>query len=433
MNMIKLDPGFGKSSQMSQSASQRGKAKDEDDTFANMIALDHRSERADVAVAKDGRQTQSRQKEGESDKKESPDQETQSSSSQEEVQSSSEPTVTTSAAVVEADLVDPLADLAQDALDAQALASSVVTEAPVEEIVATQVVSQEETVVEKDDFSDEEAAAAAIYATLTTPGMSQTTVLAAPEEEIAPVIEADQGSTLVATDDSQVITEGVTEVDASLNLTSEVGPLGIEHDSVTMDEGMKVMIKAGPFVRITGTAVLGENELPTLVVGAFGQKLVHADHLQLIGGGRMIDKTLPLPEVPIDVESLQMQIRDTLRVAIRDRSRSAELTLEPPDWGRLNIKIQVTRSEVNLNFTATNERVKETLEGSADELRKALANQGLHLGQLNVGLNQNGRGQEGQDFIAVEDAEKIKKANNPRLSRLSKWAQSGATSVDRVV
>lgn len=82
--------------------------------------------------------------------------------------------------------------------------------------------------------------------------------------------------------------------------------------------------------------------------------------------------------------------------------QAAELTLNPPDMGSIEISLQLDKdkSTATATFVSTNAEVRETIETALPRLREMLAGVGIELGQTNVSAesfrqasgNENGAG-----------------------------------------
>ena len=82
------------------------------------------------------------------------------------------------------------------------------------------------------------------------------------------------------------------------------------------------------------------------------------------------------------IEQVAQQIE---RMTQRPNEQSITLQLDPPDWGRLEIRIQVEGSEVHTWLLTEHEFARRALEQSAQSLREQLAQRGLQLGAFHVG------------------------------------------------
>lgn len=82
------------------------------------------------------------------------------------------------------------------------------------------------------------------------------------------------------------------------------------------------------------------------------------------------------------IEQVAQQIE---HITQRPKEQSITLQIDPPDWGRLEIRIQVEGSKVHTWLLTEHDFVRRALEQSAQSLREQLAQRGLQLGAFNVG------------------------------------------------
>jgi flagellar hook-length control protein FliK len=65
-------------------------------------------------------------------------------------------------------------------------------------------------------------------------------------------------------------------------------------------------------------------------------------------------------------------------------NRVAEIKLDPPELGSLNVRIQINQDQVNLSFTSPHAHVRDAVEQSLPRLREMFAEQGLQLQDSSV-------------------------------------------------
>ena len=65
-------------------------------------------------------------------------------------------------------------------------------------------------------------------------------------------------------------------------------------------------------------------------------------------------------------------------------NRVAEIKLDPPELGSLNVRIQINQDQVNLSFTSPHAHVRDAVEQSLPRLREMFAEQGLELQDSSV-------------------------------------------------
>ncbi|MCP4042133.1 MAG: flagellar hook-length control protein FliK [Gammaproteobacteria bacterium] len=73
----------------------------------------------------------------------------------------------------------------------------------------------------------------------------------------------------------------------------------------------------------------------------------------------------------------------------------AELRLNPPELGPLEVRISVNREDASIQFTALHPSVREALETALPRLRDMLQENGLNLAQ--VGVSGQGAGNDGRE------------------------------------
>lgn len=90
---------------------------------------------------------------------------------------------------------------------------------------------------------------------------------------------------------------------------------------------------------------------------------------------------------------------------ISQKMQSAELKLNPPQLGAVEIRITVQHDQVNLHFSTPHAVVKDSLEESMPRLREVLQESGLNLADVDVSqqdsTNRQNRGEEA-DFRAAQ-------------------------------
>ena len=73
-----------------------------------------------------------------------------------------------------------------------------------------------------------------------------------------------------------------------------------------------------------------------------------------------------------------------LQMLVGQNVQTAEIRLDPPELGALDIKIKVTNDVATVNITSAHSQVREALETAVPRLREMFAESGLSLGDVNV-------------------------------------------------
>lgn len=89
-------------------------------------------------------------------------------------------------------------------------------------------------------------------------------------------------------------------------------------------------------------------------------------------------------------------------------NKVAEIRLDPPEMGSMQIRIRSDAEQAQINFVVQNQQAKEALEQSLPRLREMLAQQGIDLGESTISYGEPG----GQGAEPNDDNDSRRLANN---------------------
>ncbi|MGB3724492.1 MAG: flagellar hook-length control protein FliK [Glaciecola sp.] len=122
-----------------------------------------------------------------------------------------------------------------------------------------------------------------------------------------------------------------------------------------------------------------------------GTKLANAANSQL-NGQSSVDKAINI----FKAEG-QQQLTEKVRWMVNARNPSAEIRLDPPDLGGMQIKINLSGDTAQVNFSVQSAAAKEALDQAVPRLREMLSQQGIELGQSSVQQESQGQQNNAQD------------------------------------
>ena len=138
----------------------------------------------------------------------------------------------------------------------------------------------------------------------------------------------------------------------------------------------------------------------------YEQAIIEAQSLQ----AGQLQSTAQTKQVSIDPATLQalniiksdaakmLQERVTSMLSINNKE--AEIRLDPPEMGSMQIRIRSDAEQAQINFVVQNQQAKEALEQSLPRLRELLMQQGLELGESSISYGdsyqEQNEQQEGQ-------------------------------------
>jgi len=83
-----------------------------------------------------------------------------------------------------------------------------------------------------------------------------------------------------------------------------------------------------------------------------------------------------------------------LQFMIKSNIQQADIRLDPPELGRINIRINMAQDQTNISFTALNANVREAIEQTLPKLRELLGESGLQLGNTDVASQFKQQGEQ---------------------------------------
>jgi len=123
---------------------------------------------------------------------------------------------------------------------------------------------------------------------------------------------------------------------------------------------------------------------------------------------------------PINQPAWGAEFNKRIQFMIKSDIQHAELRLDPPELGRIHVKINLNQDQANVSFTSAHNSVRDAIEQTLPRLRELLSESGLQLGQTDVASQfqqqkDNGAGDENhlsppvyasmEEETAVESAE----------------------------
>ncbi len=105
-----------------------------------------------------------------------------------------------------------------------------------------------------------------------------------------------------------------------------------------------------------------------------------------------------LIQQPIDItrSDAAKQIADKATMLLNIGRQEAEIRLDPPELGSMQIRVRSDAEQAQINFVVQNQQAKEVLEQSMEKLKEMLAEHGLSLGESHVEQQDGGDAQQQQ-------------------------------------
>jgi len=94
-------------------------------------------------------------------------------------------------------------------------------------------------------------------------------------------------------------------------------------------------------------------------------------------------------DTPLDTPGWNTEFAQKIVWMAGEKHHLAELHINPPDLGTLNIKLSVSDTQTNAIFTSPHSEVRDAIESALPRLREVLAENGITLGNASVTTNSS--------------------------------------------
>ncbi len=96
---------------------------------------------------------------------------------------------------------------------------------------------------------------------------------------------------------------------------------------------------------------------------------------------------------PVQHPQWNQSLGQNVQWMVNQNIQQAEIKLNPPDLGMLDIRITVNNDQASVHFTAPNSAVRDAIESAMPRLREMLEQSGISLADANVSEHSPGQGE----------------------------------------
>ncbi len=109
-----------------------------------------------------------------------------------------------------------------------------------------------------------------------------------------------------------------------------------------------------------------------------------------------------VPEIatPVQHPAWAGQVNDRLQWMIQHKLQQADIQLDPPELGRLDVRVVVNNDQANIHFASSHAAVRDALEAALPRLREMFQEQGLNLGNVDISQHNARDQQQGNEQSA---------------------------------
>lgn len=197
---------------------------------------------------------------------------------------------------------------------------------------------------------------------------------------------ADSAVTTRTAETAQATASKTAEFAAALNTATDAAPTRPEHDSAAADANYENLLAAAQ---------------------AFHQGRTAAAHTP-----GHATTSLPV-NTPVGARGWDDEVSNKLVWMIGRQEQRAELVLNPPQLGRVEVSLSMNAGQTNAVFVSANPAVRDALEAALPRLREMFADAGVTLGQAQVGADTGSNSAANQSTNQRENRDNSGRAMNP--------------------
>gem|GEM_PF-1534765 len=186
---------------------------------------------------------------------------------------------------------------------------------------------------------------------------------------------------------SPLAADKTAEFAATLNVLDDVGQKRPKSEALSIDSDFQTLLAAAH---------------------AFSQGRTAGAHAS---GSSQAPSRLPV-DTPVGSHGWDGEVGNKVIWMIGRQEQRAELVLNPPQLGRVEVSLSMNATQTNAVFVSANPAVRDALEAAMPRLREILADAGINLGQAQVGADTSSNGAANQSTNQRESWDNPERAMN---------------------
>lgn len=205
--------------------------------------------------------------------------------------------------------------------------------------------------------------------------------------EVQPQTNVPKAESQLAASSTQ--TESIHKPADNQQLKAAAGNFSLDKFESMLEASQKLMTKAAAGAEKLGDSPFAQRlESATSSTNAVPQSVSQPTQVQKAVAEA---NNLMMPQnVKLNTPAWSNALAERAVMVAAQSTNVAQIQLDPPELGSLNIRVQINQDQVSLNFTSPHAHVRDAVEQSLPRLREMFAEQGLALTDSSVSDQQKG-------------------------------------------
>ncbi|EIQ7474068.1 flagellar hook-length control protein FliK [Vibrio parahaemolyticus] len=149
-------------------------------------------------------------------------------------------------------------------------------------------------------------------------------------------------------------------------------------------------------------ATASQQDKPESQYGLAGQLQAAAGQQGVVAQQQTRTEAAQQAQLPLQLtkELANEQVAEKVQMMMSKNLKNLDIRLDPPELGRMQIRMTMNNDLANVHFTVTNPQARDIIEQTLPRLREMLAQQGMQLADSSV--QQQSSGQQQSGYAAAE-------------------------------
>ncbi|MBQ4831782.1 flagellar hook-length control protein FliK [Pseudoalteromonas sp. MMG010] len=248
----------------------------------------------------------------------------------------------------------------------------------------------------------------------------------------------DNNSNVVAEVASDIVSEVASEIVADDVIQDEQALLSslVKAEKINENMGLRSERVTQLFSEIT-TTMQTQTDIQESIEQQFDEsQLLQSQQLQANSQTKQTGlDSEQLQTVSLIKSDAAKMLQERVSTMLSINNKEAEIRLDPPEMGSMQIRIRSDAEQAQINFVVQNQQAKEALEQSMPKLRDMLAQQGIELGESSISQEQsgsaggNGESENNPGFFTKKEAAQDEN-NTLSQNTLQSSRQQTSSSID---
>ncbi|MBQ4849043.1 flagellar hook-length control protein FliK [Pseudoalteromonas sp. MMG012] len=187
--------------------------------------------------------------------------------------------------------------------------------------------------------------------------------------------------------------------------------------NIQVEQLLKAIVQPVAPHSVNNTDFVDYNSPVQVLDSTQGQQVSNQNQTSFLSGRVVVDPEIQ-QAINVARNDAAKVLQEKVSMMLNLNNKEAEVRLDPPELGSMQIRIRSDAEQAQVNFIVQNQQAKEALEQSMPKLKEMLAEQGIELGESNI--QQEDQGQRD------EQSENNQQEGNSRLANNNDEAQNTA-------